>query len=154
MPLSQPQRIKLAQLLGHLRPDWHDAGIHSSVVAVADKRDEAASICAHACIAAGIASNRTPECINFDSQIPQRWTSKAEVIAAVSTPLAQDQPCPEHGDSLRRRDGEYHCCWLEQFPEPEPLVRHSSRTDADRAETRRQLEAAMTGQAAAAKGER
>lgn len=64
-------------------------------------------------------------------------------------------PCRAHPDTAIRDDGECHGCWLDRKPEPQPFVRPPSRrTDADRTETRRQLEAAMTGQVAAAKGER
>lgn len=127
MSLTQPQRITLARLLAHLRPDWDDAGIHAACNTLAELDLSAAQLCARATLAADIETNRTPTAITWAQQYNE--------------PPTQDQPCSQHGGTIRRPDGRYHCCVIDtwwpdhEWPHPgrpipvDVLIEHGLRPE-------------------------
>jgi hypothetical protein len=65
MTLTPPMTVALMRLLSHLRPDWHDAGVHSAVVKLATDPRDPFTLVDQAIRQASIAAHRTPECITW-----------------------------------------------------------------------------------------
>lgn len=115
MPLTQPQRIALARMLGHLRDDWHSAGIHSAVVKLADDLRSPFVLSRQAIDRAGNAAARTPECITFAT--PPN-ASDIDLVTDDQRVVATWSECPEHGSTVIHADGRFICCRFKSDPQP------------------------------------
>lgn len=104
--LSGPQQTWLARgLADHLRPDWDSAGCHSAATKLAADPRPWPELLVQAFGQAGIAANRTPECI--------LWPLPVEAVVRTITPPRHDDPaCGKCGSQVVRSDGSCHGCWL------------------------------------------
>lgn len=103
MTMNSQMVVSLSRLLALLRPDWDLSGTHAAVTELAADPRPTYTLCRQAIDRASIAANRSPTSVTWLEQ---------------HKPLEQEAPrCELHGSDVRRLDGRWHCCVLENQPD-------------------------------------
>lgn len=149
MLTGQVQTWLARGLADHLRPDWDSAGCHSAATKLAADPRPWPELLVQAFGQAGIAANRTPECILW----PLPVAPAPSVIR--EAPRHDDPACGKCGSTVVRNDGSCHGCWLNAREDgttapkpvsPSPAVRRTGPPPAGL--TYRELRAARAKEAA------
>lgn len=104
-------RIPLNRLLGAIRPNWTVEEINAATMKLATLPGAATDLCIRALARAGCATNERAVTILADHDMAPRHRDILD---------QEMQVCEAHGGAIKRRDGRWHCCVVEDvWPDDE-----------------------------------